>query len=134
MIVPCKGVTGDTGAIRDVVDTIDKEWGRGRVLIRTDQENPIEAFRSAVVRAREGETVVEGAVKGDSQSNGRAEKAVKDVSGMIRTWKDQVESAYGNKVGSGNVLIPWLFKYAGDVITRCRIDQSGRIVRGQLRV
>ena len=59
MIVTCKGVTGDSGAIRDVVDTIDKGWGRGRIIIRTDQENPIEAFRSAVVRAREGVTVVE---------------------------------------------------------------------------
>ena len=33
-------------------------------------------------------------VKGDSASNGKAEKAVRDVQGMIRTWKDAVETSY----------------------------------------
>ena len=119
-------MSGDSGAIREVIETIDKEWGRGRIIIRTDQENPIEAFKTAVIQGREGETVVESAVKGDSQSNGRAEKAVKDVSGMIRTWKDHVESHYNIEIDYGHILLPRLFRHAGDVITRCRMDASGR--------
>ena len=82
-------------------------------MVRSDQENPIEAFKHAVIQGREGETMVESAVKGDSQSNGRAEQAVKDVSGMIRTWKDSVEHFYKIKLGEGHILIPWLFRYAG---------------------
>ena len=33
------------------------------IIVRTDQENPIEAFKTAVIQGRDGETVVESAVK-----------------------------------------------------------------------
>ena len=49
-----------------------------------------------------------------------------DVSGMTRTWKDSVDHKYGVKLGYGHILVPWLFKFAGDIITRCRIDSTGR--------
>ena len=37
-----------------------------------------------------------------------------------------VESKYGISIDAGHVLIPWLFRHAGDIITRCRIDHTGR--------
>ena len=44
-------------------------------------------FRKQVKNSRQSDTILENSPKGDSQSNGEAENAVREAEGMIRTWK-----------------------------------------------
>ena len=112
--------------MKEVVDTIDNLWGRSRIIMKSDTEGPIQALKMFVKDVRNGETILEDVVKGDSASNGKAEKAVRDVQGMIRTWKDAVETSYSIQLESNHILIPWIVRHSGEVITRCRMDSTGR--------
>ena len=37
-----------------------------------------------------------------------------------------MEPSYGIKLDPRHVLVPWIVRHAGEVITRCRMDSSGR--------
>ena len=43
--------------------------------------------QEAVKNVRQSDTILQNSPKGDSQSNGAAENAVRVAEGMIRTWK-----------------------------------------------
>ena len=54
--------------------------------------------------SRQGDTILENSPKGDSQSNGAAENAVREAEGMIRTWKVYVEEKLKAVMDSKHVL------------------------------
>ena len=124
LIIPVKGIA-EHHTMKEVVDTIDNLWGSSRIIMKTDTEGPIQALKMFVKDVRNGETILEDVVKGDSASNGKAEKAVRDVQGMIRTWKDAVETSYSIQLGPNHILIPWIVRHSGEAITRCRMDSTG---------
>ena len=64
------------------------EWVRlrSRHTQKSDGELAIVALREAVQTSRQSDTILEMPPKGDSQSNGAAENAVREAEGMIRTW------------------------------------------------
>ena len=49
---------------------------------------------------------------GESQSNGVAENAVKQVQGHVRVIRDGLEARYKQKVGAGHPCLPWLVRHA----------------------
>ena len=53
----------------------------------------IVALQEAVRNSRQSDTILENSPKGDSQSNGAAENAVREAEGMIHTWKMSVEES-----------------------------------------
>ena len=55
-------------------------------ILKRDGQQPIVALN-----LRQSDTILENSPKGDSQSNGAVEKAVRETEGMIRTWKMSAE-------------------------------------------
>ena len=59
------------------------EWGRRDVRLQTDGEPALLALQQAIAEARKGDTVLRNSPY-NPQSNGEAEKAVQDVTDLMR--------------------------------------------------
>ena len=98
-----------------------------RIIIKTDQEASITDVQNGIVKARAGHgTAMEHSRVGDSNSNGRAERAIQDVKGLVRTLRSAVEEKIGERISLDHPLVPWMVRHAGHTITRCRIRENGR--------
>ena len=71
----------------------------------------------------------------DSNSNGRTKRVIRDVKGLIRTLRADLQNKIGNPVSLDSPVVPWSAKHAGYILTRCRIPPCGRtslhIMKGQ---
>ena len=76
------------------------------------------ALQEAVKNVPLGDTILEKSPKGDSQSHGAAENAVKVTEGMIRTWKVFVQDKLNIVIENKHVLLPWLVSHAGVMTTQ----------------
>ena len=76
-VVKCKGTNND------IAETVIKDIQRmgivGKIIIKADQENSIQAVAQEVKRLRTEETLLEASKRYDSQSNGVAERAVQTI-------------------------------------------------------
>ena len=63
---------------------------------------------------------------GDSKSNGKIERAVRNIKNSIRTHRCFIEMATGNKVKVTDPVLPWIVRQAGYVQTRCNISDDGK--------
>ena len=70
---------------------------------------------------------------GASQSNGRAENAIQRVTGQIRTMKSDLEGHLGIQIGPGHPLFPWMVKWAGELLTRFVVGETGRSAYEQIK-
>ena len=122
-MVPNKGC--DEWLVKTIVQFM-ASCGCGRSILKSDGEPAIVALQEAIVRSRQSETIVENSPKGDSQSNGAAENAVRETEGMIRTWKVYVEERLGTRLDNRHVLLPWLVLHAGLIHTRYKISHDGK--------
>ena len=98
---------------------------RSRIL-KSDGEPAIVAVQEAVKNSRQSDTILENSPKGDSQSNGAEENAVREAEGMIRTWKMSVEEKLKAVIDNKHVLLPWLAMHAGVIITRSKAVHDGK--------
>ena len=84
-------------------------WGLGykKIIIKCDQVPSIVEIQNEVIRRREAETIPENSPKGESQSNGDIENAIKQVEGQIRTMKIALESRLQVKIGPGHPILAY---------------------------
>ena len=104
----------------------------GKVILKSDQENAILDVLNDVCKQRGKEsdsamTLVESSPKGDSQSNGIAERAVQDLEEGVRTHKLDRETKLKMAVGIGHPCIAWLVENVADIINKFKIGHDGRI-------
>ena len=118
-----KGVTEE--GVKTVIAFIDM-LGYERIVIKSDNEASILALRQEAIRLFPYEVVKEMPPKYDSQSNGWIEKIVQRMEGMFRKIKDGVESKIGRRLRKGSRVIPWLVKYAADLINRYVFQSDGK--------
>ena len=116
MVVPQKGGSHEWVA-DEMVKTIDMQWGVQKAIIKSDKEPTIKDLRCMIRDKRVAETLVESAPKGEKQANGLAEKAVRDVEGMISTWISATQERYKTNIRGEHVLLPWLALRCGEAIT-----------------
>ena len=126
-----KGIS-DERIAKKVARWIDS-LGYKRAVIKSDQEPAIVAFRNEVHKNARTELVPEWSPVKDSQSNGAAENAVKELAGMIRTLKDMVEEKAKIKLNDAGVLLAWIIDYAGTAITRCKVGSDGKTAYQRLK-
>ena len=106
---------------------------------RSDQEPAIRAlFESAFVLAsRQGELqlVPEASSVGESQSNGKAEAAVKLVVDKLRTYKSALETRLGHRVPSHSPMLRWMVEHICSIHNRIVCNKDGRtpfeVIHGQ---
>ena len=80
-MVPDKGAT--ECLVKTIADFMSR-CGFGRANLNSNGEPTIVALQEAVKNARQGHKILEHTPRGDSQSNGAVESAVREE-GMIRT-------------------------------------------------
>ena len=98
----------------------------GRAKLKSDGEPAIVALQEAGKNSRQSGTILENSPKGDSQSNGAAENAVREEEGMKRTGKMSVEEELKAVIDNKHVLLPWLVMHARVLITRYKTVHDGK--------
>ena len=64
-------------------------------------------------------TDIENSKVGDRSTNGRTERAMQDVGGLIRTSRFALEEKTGGtRINIGHPIVPWIAKRAAAQITR----------------
>ena len=74
-------------------------------LIR--QENGLEAWRNSPV--------------GDSDNNGRIEKAIRELEGVARTLRSAFEERIGKEIDLAHPITPWLICQAANALNRYQV-------------
>ena len=101
-----KSVGDDPWVADQIVDDMcTVGMARERVIVKSDQEASIVELQLAIAKRRNYEdygvgTGVENSKVGDSNSNGKIERAIRDVGNMVRTLRSALEE----KIGGG---YPW---------------------------
>ena len=91
-----------------------------KTIFKTDGEDSCKALQNRVQRARHKETLLENSPKGDSQSNGDAEKAVQDFEGTFRAQRASLEADIGARIPLDHPIAYWMVENVADCINRFR--------------
>ena len=98
-----------------------------KLILKADQEASITDVQRAIVKRRVGHgTGLEQGKVGDSNTNGRVEKAIQDFKGLSRTHRSALEENIGCKISLEDNIVPWLVRHMGHLITICRVRGNGR--------
>ena len=96
------------------------------LVIKTDQEPAIKEVQEELAERRRATgargTVTEHSRVGDSSSNGRTERSIQELGGLVRTLRLALQTKIGgDPIGLEHAIVPWLIKHAGQQITRYQI-------------
>ena len=70
---------------------------------------------------------------GESECNGRAENVVRRAKEKTRILMAQLEYGIGGKIPKGANIIPWMVRWAGELITKYAPGYDGKIPYERLR-
>ena len=133
--LPCKGPAHPwcvQALVRATVRTRDAE-----IILRSDNEPAILDLKrqaAAECRVKHGMTVIlDNTTEYDSQSNGLAELAVRDVKGVARSMRVALRELYKTEISSKHPVLPWLVSYATGQITRGQIGSDGKTPHQRLK-
>ena len=128
--IPCdvKGV--DEYAVERLTDLL-RNSGVTRMVHMSDQEKAIGAMIEASIQKLSGSTEWVGSVKetsavGESQSNGKAEAAVKVFEDHLRVMKGALESRISARIPSRHPVMKWLVEYIGVILNKYAVQSSGK--------
>ena len=110
--------------IKKVVGDLDATGFR-RAVLRTDQEPSIIKLFKEVKAAWSGDLIMEEAMKGDSDTNGPAEVAVKVVEGLTRTYKLALERRCSCVVRDTMAVMTWIVAWAALMHRRYMLGTDG---------
>ena len=123
-VVKSKGTENDTA--EKIIKDIEKLGVNGKIILRADQENAIQAVTQMIQRKRKGETLLEASKKYDSQSNGMAERGVQTIECQVRTMLIALEGRLEGKVSVFHPVVTWLVEHAADTINKFAVAPDGR--------
>ena len=69
---------------------------------------------------------------GESQSNGLAEAAMKELVDEVRTLKMSLEYRLKSRLPNNHPVMAWLVEHSSYVLNRCKLDTDGRTAYGRL--
>ena len=123
-VVPLKG-GGVDWLVGQLLRDLRKMGAHGKVILKSDQENAILDVLNDVCKQRRKEndsavTIVESSPKGESQSNGIAERAAQDLEG-VRTHNLDLEAKLKTTLRIGRMV-----ENVADIINKFKIGQDGR--------
>ena len=123
-----KSVSEDPWIVDQVVDDLNTiGMANERVIIKSDQESSITEMQSEIAKKRPTvSTGTENSKVGDSNSNGKIERAIRDVGNMVRTLRSFLSRKIGQSVKLDMKIVPWLVRHASYLITRCRVRAHGK--------
>ena len=109
---------------------------KNRIIAKTDQEASIVELQTEIARRRfDIGKSLENSKVGDSNSNGKVERAIRDVGNMIRTLKSALSENSNMTLNLDMNIVPWMVRHAAYLITRCRVRSCGKtsvqLIEGQ---
>ena len=114
----------DAWMIKQFVKDLE-DWGRKDVCIKSDGEPAIIAVQSALAEARTGRTVPLNPPAYNPKANGVAEKAVQDVTDIVRRQILGLESRLKKKVEARLPIVTWILRHAAWTLTRFQVGHDG---------
>ena len=118
---------------RDLGDNVDQACAnirrlgsRKKVLLKTDNEPALVDLRNGVIEKLDQEVLVERPPKGESQSNGSVENAMKLFKGMLKTLRLDVERRLEGSIPSFHPIVAWLIEHTGENLTTYMIGKDGK--------
>ena len=95
--------------------------------MKTDQEASIVELQTEIARRRvDVGTSLANSKVGDSTSNGKVERTIRDVGNMVRTLKLALFEKSGMTITFDVNIVPWMVRHASYLITRCRVRSCGK--------
>ena len=136
--IPCEVKGVDDYTVERLTHFI-KGCGLKRLVYKCNQERPLGAMINSSMTLLGGSASFDGGIPenssvGESQSNGRAEAAVKCVEDQIRVMKGALEARIGARVPSTYPVLKWLVEYAGVVLNKYSVQSTGRSAYHHLHV
>ena len=126
-VLPCKGTVHPwcvQALVRAIVAT-----GDAKIILLPDKELEIldlERQAADECRVRHGMTVIiDDTTEFESQDDGPAEMAVRQVKGAARSVRVALSELYKKDISSKLLVLPWLVSYAAGQITRGQIGADG---------
>ena len=138
----------DPVAIAKLGDFI-KANGLTKIVCKCDQERALNALNQSVVQDMLIPNLVEEAAQkvgrccasaedddvriavpensavGESQSNGKAERAIQTVENKVRTVKHAFESRIGARIPSTHPVMHWIAIHCADILNKYTVNTSG---------
>ena len=137
-VVPFKG-GGVDWLVGQLMRDLRKFGVHGKVILKSDQENAVLDVLNSVCKERGKEggdpniTLVEASPKGESQSNGVAERAVQDIEDGVRTHKLDLEAKAGQPIPITHDIIPWMVENVADLINKQLVGRDGKTAFERLK-
>ena len=130
-----KGAASLDWLANQVVEDMDTVGlAQERVITKTDQEASIIQLQHEIARQRKDVgTAIENSRVGDSDSNGKIERTIREVKGMIRTFRSDLEEKIGQELRLDSPIVPWIVRHAAYVITRCRVGDDGKTAMQRIK-
>ena len=107
--------------------------GYKRVIIKSAREPAIVSVQDKVRAEAKTETVPENSPKGESQSNGQIESGIRELMGMIRTLKDDIETKTKEPMENNSPMLAWIVEAAGTMISRYRVGKDCKTAYQRLK-
>ena len=123
-----KSVAEDPWVADQISDDLNTVGLAGEsIIMKSGQEASIVELQGEIARRRGSPgTGIENSKVGDSNSNGKIERAIRDVENMIRTFRSALSANFGEDVKLSWSIVPWMVRHASYVITRCRVRAHGK--------
>lgn len=130
IVIPCEQKGNDEYAVNRLANFIINS-GIKSVVYMADQESALDVFtKAALAKAKiAGEfvsAVPEHSAVGESQSNGKAERAVQEAEDMLRTMKLALGERLDAKICSSYPVLKWLCEHLAATINRYHIGTDGK--------
>ena len=125
MVVDSKGAT--ESSTKWLNGKINEAGHSGtKIVMKSDQEEPIMAPKRSVAIKRQPETVMLESPVRDSRAHGMAERTVRTWASQVRMLRHHLESRIKVKIDNDSAIMTWLVTWAADVLTRYKVHGTGR--------
>ena len=102
-------------------------WGVDQIVLKTDQEPSIIALGAEIAEYRRPRGTICRTVPRESHASlGAGEQANQEISGQVRCLKAQLEDRLKQHVPSDHMIMAWIVRHAGWLITRYAVRADGR--------
>ena len=112
---------------------MNKILGYNKLVFRGDQEPALRTMMDRIKMMSGEQCTLEYTPVGESQSNGAVESAVKEIRGMYKTMRSDVETDYGKTIPGNHPIQPWLVRHASSTRFRESVGQDGRTAYSRIK-
>ena len=107
--------------------------GYNKLVFRGDQEPALRVMMSRIKMLSGEQCTLEDTPVGESQSNGAVESAVKEIRGMYKTMRSDMETNYGKTIPGSHPIHTWAVRHASSTRFRESMGQDGRTAYSRIK-